>query len=159
MYCTCLYDGIVASGTWLITSGGAYAEINENGRVNIKPGASSSTIVVECDYKGMRAVKTITVTYDNYLIIESPLTIAGTTGNAIARYNGEVVAPTWSITSGGSHASVDASGQIAIQSSGDIVLQASYARMTATKNIALVYEENTSSHTTVNDDGSVTTET
>ena len=49
-YCTCLYDGEPVSGTWSITSGGTYATINSNGRVDIVEGASSQSITINCTY-------------------------------------------------------------------------------------------------------------
>lgn len=80
----------------------------------------------------------------------------------VVTYNGEFVSPdqtTFTVTSGGSHASIDSNGTITIISSGTIVLQASYNGYTTSKSIVLNYVANTSSQTTVNEDGSVTTET
>ena len=158
-FCTCQYDGTQVPVTWSITQGSTYATINENGRVDIQTGTVSQTIEVSATYRGMTATKTIVVSYDNQFVIECSDTMTGTSGNAIARYNSEVVTPTWSITSGSSYASVDASGVITIIASGQITLQATYSASTATKDIDVVYESNTSTTTEVNEDGSVTTTT
>ena len=125
-------------------------------------GTVSKSITVSCTYDGNTVTKTMTVSYDNQLSIQCADTLSGTDGNVVVTYNGEFVAPnlvTFTISSGGSHASIDSNGTITITSSGTIVLQASYNGYTTNKSIVLNYIANTSSQTTVNDDGSVTTET
>ena len=158
-YCTCLYDGQPVSGTWEITAGALYATINQNGRVDIVEGTTSQTITITCTYLDEEATATIIISYDNQLTIECADTITGTSGNAIARYNSTIVSPTWSITSGGTYATIDQTGAITISASGQVTLQAVYTTYTTTKTINVVYDASTTTETTVNDDGSVTTET
>lgn len=140
-----MYGDRPVAGLWTIMSGSQYASITENGRLSVNEGVSGQAVTVRCLYRTFTAEKTFTVSYDNQLTIECAATMAGTMGNAVALYNGAAVSPVWSITSGGSHAAVDALGEISISSSGDITLQAEYANMTATKNVAVVYLANTTS--------------
>lgn len=83
----------------------------------------------------------------------------GTSGVLVARYNQEIVSPAWSITSGGSYASIDSSGNITISQTGDITVQAAYNGYTATKDIHVEYNENTTTETIIGENGSVTTRT
>ena len=93
-YCTATYDDIQVFGTWAITSGGTYATINSNGKVTIDSSAVSQPITISLTYQGETVTKTVTVTYDNQLVIEGPDSMTGTSGNLISRYNGEVVTST-----------------------------------------------------------------
>ena len=162
-YCVAEFDGNVVAAEWSLTSGSQYATINSNGRVDVKPGVTSGAITILCEYTYDGVVysdlRTITVSYDNRLTIEGPSTIEGTDGNVVARYNGVVVEPIWSITSGGSYASIDQTGTITIMASGEITVSATYSGYTATKGIVLTYVEGTESSTEVGEDGSVTTTT
>ena len=158
-YCTCVLNGAPVAGTWSLTSGGTYATINANGRVDINEGVENQQLIVRCDYRNNIASKSIMVSYDNQLVIECADVISGTSGNAIARYNSNVVSPQWSITSGNQYATIDALGTITIVDSGVITLSATYNNYTTTKNVTVAYVANTESTTTVNEDGSVTTET
>ena len=152
------YDNSIVYPEWSIVAGNAYATINSNGKVTILSGANENTITVQASYDGYTETKDIVVTYDGHqLSIESASTITGTSGNVIARYDGTIVTPTWSIISGGTNATIDSSGNITIISSGDITVQASYNDYTTTKNITLVYDAGTTTETEVNDDGSTTT--
>lgn len=126
-------------------SGSQYASITENGKLTINEGVSSKAITVRCQYRTVATEKTFIVSYDNQLTIECATIMTGVVGNAVALYNGVVVSPVWSITTGGSHATIDALGEISISSSGDITLQATYSDMTVTKNVAVVYQENATS--------------
>lgn len=157
--CYSYYGGSAVPGTWSITSGGSYASINQNGKVTIVAGTSNQIIVISVSYNGDTVTKSIVISYDNQLTIESADTITGTSGNVVARYNSSVVTPTWSITSGNSCGMIDALGNITIVSSGNITVSATYNGYTTTKVIALVYEAGTSSQTEVNSDGSTTTTT
>ena len=162
-YCVAEFDGNVVPAEWSLTSGSQYATINSNGRVDIKPGVASEAITILCEYTYDGVVysdlRTITVSYDNRLTIEGPSTMEGTSGNIVARYNGVVVEPIWSITSGGTYASIDQTGTITIMASGEITVSATYSGYTATKDIVLTYVEGTESSTEVGEDGSVTTTT
>jgi len=158
-YCTCQYNGTTVVANWSITEGNSYATINTNGRVDIIEGTTSQPITIQCTYGSITVSKTITVSYDNQLVIECSDVMTGTSGNAIARYNSTIVSPTWSIINGSQYATIDQSGAITITESGSITLQAVYSGKTVTKNVSLVYESGTASTTEVNDDGSVTTTT
>lgn len=158
-YCICKYDGEQVIGTWSLTSGGQYASINSNGKVTINSGVENQTITVHCIYDEYSDDKAITISYDNQLSIECATELTGTSGTAIARYNSEVVTPTWSITSGSQHASINSNGEITIISNGNITIQATYSSYTTTKTVSVVYVSGTSSTTEVNSDGSVTTTT
>lgn len=92
-YCTATYDDIQVFGTWAITSGSAYASINNNGKVTINSGVTTQQITISLTYNGETVTKTITISYDNQLVIEGPDSMTGTSGNVIARYNGTVVTP------------------------------------------------------------------
>lgn len=157
-FCTCQYSGVTVYPTWAITSGSQYASINSNGKVTINEGVTDQSITVTATYSGQTETKTISISYDNQLTIEGADTMTGTSGNVIAKYNSTVVTPTWSITSGGSHATINSSGAITIISSGEITISATYNNYTATKTITLVYNANQSSQTEVDPDtGAVTT--
>lgn len=154
---TSTYDGNTVYPSWTIVSGSQYVTINSNGKVTINEGVTNQSIEIQASYNGETDNKTITVSYDNQLTIESADTITGTSGNVIARYNSTVVTPTWSITSGNQYATINSSGEITIISSGTITVSASYNNYSATKNITLVYDSSTSTEVEVNDDGSITT--
>lgn len=154
---TSTYDGNTVYPSWTIVSGSQYVTINSNGKVTINEGVTNQSIEIQASYNGETDNKTITVSYDNQLTIESADTITGTSGNVIARYNSTVVTPTWSITSGNQYATIDSSGEITIISSGTITVSASYNNYSATKNITLVYDSSTSTEVEVNEDGSTTT--
>lgn len=144
--------------TWSITSGNQYATINSNGKVTILQGASNNPITVRADYNSKHTTSSITVSYTNQLTIEGASTMSGTSGNVIALYNGSVVNPTWSITSGGQYATINSSGEITIINSGEITISATYSGMTVTKTITLIYDASMSSQTQVDPDtGAVTT--
>ena len=124
-----------------------YATINSNGngKINILPGALNNAITVQATYTnslGQQFTEStvISVTYDNELAIDGSSTMIGTTGNVFARYNGNLIIPVWSITSGNSHATIAADGTITILSSGTIVVSATYSGYTTTKTIELTYE-------------------
>lgn len=162
-YCVAEFDGNAVSAEWSLTSGSQYATINSNGKVDINPGVVSETITILCEYTYDGVVysdlRTITISYDNQLTIEGSSAMEGTNGNVVARYNGVVVGPVWSITSGGAYASIDQTGAITIMASGEITVSATYSGYTATKTIALTYANGTESTTEVEDDGSVITTT
>lgn len=158
LYCVAKYDDdTVYPGDWAITSGNQYATINTNGRVDIVSGTVEQTIVVQCSYGNIIQTKQVVVSYDNQFTIDCDSVMRGTSGNVIARYNFEIVTPVYQITSGGSNATIDATGAITITSSGLITIQATYSGYAATKDISLIYEQNVESETVVNDDGSITT--
>lgn len=90
-------------------------------------------------------------------MIEGSETMSGSGGAVIARYNQEVVTPTWSITSGGSFATIDANGALTFSQSGDITIEATYNGYVATKDIHVEYIANSTTRTIVDDDGSITT--
>jgi len=154
---TSTYDGNTVYPSWTIVSGSQYVTINSNGKVTINEGVTNQSIEIQASYNGETDNKTITVSYDNQLTIESADTITGTSGNVIARYNSSVVTPTWSITSGNQYATIDSSGEITIISSGTITVSASYNNYSANKNINLIYDSSTSTEVEVNEDGSTTT--
>lgn len=150
--------------TWSITSGNQYATINSNGKVTINSGVQNQTITVSASWTNSMnetytETRTITISYDNELAIDGAATMTGTSGNVIARYNGTVVTPTWSITSGNGYASIDLQGNITILASGTIVVSATYSGYTTTKTIELIYEANTSTETVVDPDTGTTTTT
>jgi len=158
-YCTAQYDGSTVHGTWSIIYGDQYATINSNGKVDIDVGVENETIVIQFTYNGNTITKSITISYDNQLIIEGADTITGTSGNVICRYNSTTVNPEWTITSGNGHAIIDNRGNITILESGTIIIQANYHNYTATKQIELVYDAGTTTETTIDENGTVTTET
>lgn len=162
-YCVAQYDGEQVFGTWSITSGGSYATVNQNGRVDIVSGTTNKSITIQCTYvvdnETLTATKTITVSYDNQLTIECASTLEGISGNAIARYNNEVVTPTWSIVEGSSHATIDSTGAITIRESGTITIRADYRDYRALRTISVVYVSGQSTSTEVGNDGSVTVTT
>ena len=157
---TAKYGDRTVYPTWTIIAGNSYATVNSNGngKINIVQGAQNNTITVQASYNGYTETKDIIVTYDSHqLLIDSANTITGTSGNVIARYDGTVITPTWTITSGGSNATINSSGEITIIQSGNITVQAVYNDYTTTKNITLVYDAGTTTETEVNEDGSTTT--
>lgn len=85
--------------------------------------------------------------------------MTGEVGNAVARYNSTIVQPVWSIQAGQQYATIDALGEIAILDSGSITIKADYNGYSSTKTVQVVYQSNTTSQTTVDEDGTVTTET
>lgn len=159
LYCKAMKNGQITTGTWSITSGSQYATINENGRVDINSGVQSQSITISCTEDGQIKTKTITISYDNQLTIEGSSSMSGTSGTVVARYNGAVVTPTWSITSGNSNATIGNDGAITIIQSGDITVQATYSNYTTTRDIELTYVANTTSQTIVDGNGAVTTQT
>lgn len=160
---TYIYNNKQVAPVWSIVSGYQYATINENGKVDIEVGTINEPIVVQAVYKGKTATKTITVSYDNQLIIEGADTITGTSGNVIGRFNSTTVNPEWTIVNGNNFATIDNRGNITIVSSGTIEIEAQYIRnnntYTATKQIELIYDAGTTTETTVDENGTVTTET
>ena len=158
LYCVAKYDDdTVYPGDWAITSGNQYATINTNGRVDIVSGTVEQTIVVQCSYGNIIQTKQVVVSYDNQFTIDCDSVMRGTSGNVLARFNFEIVTPVYQIISGGTHATIDATGAVTILSSGNITIEATYNSYTKTKDVSLIYEQNISSETVVNDDGSVTT--
>ena len=158
LYCVAKYDDdTVYPGDWAITSGNQYATINANGRVDIVSGTVEQTIVVQCSYGNVIQTKQVVVSYDNQFTIDCDSVMRGTSGNVLARFNFEIVTPVYQIISGGTHATIDATGAVTILSSGNITIEATYNGYTKTKDVSLIYEQNISSETVVNDDGSVTT--
>ena len=144
--------------TWSITSGNQYATINNNGKVVILQGAENGLITIRAAYQGNTDTKSVSVTFTNQMTIEGADTMSGVSGNVIALYNGSVVNPTWTITSGNQYATITQSGEITIINSGEITISATYSGMTVTKTITLVYDASMSSQTQVDPDtGAVTT--
>ena len=133
--------------------------MNENGKVFIDEGVVDQAVTVRCQYMTHAAQKTITVSYDNQLEIDCPSKIVGTSSNAVATYNSEVVSPKWSIVSGGQNVQIDQNGSMTVTASGDAVVQAAYSGYTTQKSVQVEYKQGTSSETTVDEDGSVTTST
>lgn len=158
-YCVAKYDNEQVFGTWSITSGSQYASINENGKVTINEGVTSQVITIYCSYDGFSANRTITVSYDNQLTIECSDELYGTSGNAIARYNSNIISPIWSITSGSQFVTINSNGEITITGTGDVTISASYNGYQKYRNIHVNYVSGQSSTTEVSPDGSVTTTT
>ena len=150
------YDSDPVTSQWSIVSGGAYATINQWGRVDIEPGTVQETIVVQSTYNGLTDQKAIEISYDNQLVIQGPDTITGTSGSVVALYNNAGCVPVWSIISGGSNATINEYGEITIIQSGDITIQAVYNGLTTTKQVSLTYQSGTTQETVINPDGSVT---
>lgn len=150
--------------TWSITAGSQYASINSNGKVTINSGVQNQNVTVSASWinsmnETYTETKTIIISYDNELAIDGAATMTGISGNVIARYNGNVVTPTWTITSGNQYATIDNAGTINIVSSGTIIVSATYSGYTTTKTIELIYEANTSTETIVDPDTGTTTTT
>ena len=157
IYCKCLVKGApVAADFWQLTSGGEYATINTNGRIDVNEGVTGQSITIQCMYQGDVVEKTITISYGNQLEIDCLDQLVGTSATVVARMNGLVVSPTWSILSGNEHASIDSNGTLTILDSGSVEIQAEYIGLTATKMVRLKYDSDTTSRTIVNEDGSVT---
>ena len=150
------FDGVPVTSQWTLLTGTQYAVINQWGRVDVRPDTVGEYIVVQANYTTYSEQKTIQVTYDNQLIIQCPDTITGESGSAVALYNNNACVPVWSITSGGSNATINAQGEITIIQSGDITIQAVYSGYTATKTVTLEYQAGTTQETIVNPDGSIT---
>lgn len=147
---TAKYGDKTVYPTWTITAGGEYATVNSNGngKINITAGAQNNSITVQAVYTSSRGfttakTKTISVTYDNELAIEGSSMMIGTTGNLFAKYNGNIVTPVWSITSGNQYASIASDGSITITGTGTIIVSATYSGYTTTKTVELTYEANT----------------
>ena len=157
--CQCMYDNRSVIGCWSLASGSQYATMNSNGKVEISSGVQSQTIEIHCEYGGMSASKQIVVSYGNQLDIECASLVAGTSGNAIARYNSSIVQPTWSLADGSSVLDLSADGSFTILASGQAALSAYYSGCSAQKTIAVELVQGKTTQTEVNEDGSVTTET
>lgn len=114
IYCKCVNAGRYVAAEWALTAGYQYATINQNGRIDINTGVQNKALTISCTFGGKTKTQTITVSYDNQLFIEASDTMQGTSGKVVARYNQETVTPTWSISSGGSCATIDANGNITI---------------------------------------------
>ena len=153
---TYIFNNRSVMASWEIISGSEYASINSNGKVTIEPGVSNEVIIVKADYNGNVVTKTITISYDNQLEIENADTIEGTTGNVVGRFNGNTVNPEWSIIEGSSLATIDNRGNITIINSGTITIQAIYHGYTVTKEINLVYNDDATTQTTVDESGNIT---
>lgn len=149
------YDGSPVTAQWTVISGGQYATVNQWGRVDIEPDTVAQTITVRATYGEITETITTQVTYDNQLVISCPDTITGTSGSAVALYNNHGCVPIWSITNGGSNATIDEYGAITILQSGEITIQAIYDGYTATKIVTLEYQTGTTQETVINEDGSV----
>ena len=164
-YVTAYFNGrAVVASNWTVTTGSLYAEVNEYGKVTISRNISNKNITISAQYTYNNVVYTddvtVNVTWDNELSIESADVMTGTTGNCVAVYNGEVVSGTWSITSGNEYATINSStGEITILSCGFTTVQCVYSGSTATKTINMVYQANTTTETTVDEDGNTTTTT
>ena len=163
---TAKYGDRTVYPTWTIIAGNSYATVNSNGngKINIVQGAQNNTITVQASYTNslgqtFTETKNISVTYDNELAIDGASTIVGTTGNVFARYNGNLIVPVWSITSGNSYATIAADGTITIIASGTIVVSATYSGYTTTKTIELIYEANTVTEVEIDEDTGTTTTT
>ena len=150
------YDGVPVNSQWTIVSGGQYATVNQWGRVDVESGTVGETIVIQAVCGVYSEQKTIEITYDNQLVISCPDTITGETGSCVALYNNQACSPTWTITSGGANATINANGEITILQSGVITIQAVYSGYTVTKTVTLEYLAGTTQETVVNSDGSVT---
>lgn len=114
LYCKCMCNDQQVYAQWQLTTGIQYATINPNGRIDVNSGVQNQQITIQCSYCGQTATKTITISYDNQFTIEGSDTMHGTSGKVVARYNQETVTPIWSISSGGSCATIDANGNITI---------------------------------------------
>ena len=158
--CNCLVRGVpVAATYWRLTSGGEYATINQNGRIDVNEGVYNQSLTIQCSCRGSTVEKTIRVSYDNQLSIECLDKLVGTTANVVARYNGEVVSPTWSIVGGSENATIASNGTVTIIKSGVATIQAAYNNYVTTRSVILKYASNGTTITTINDDGSVVGET
>lgn len=153
------YNNRIVNPSWSILSGNAHATINSNGKVTIAEGTINEILVVQASYKESTITKQITISYDNELTIEGADTITGTSGNVIARYNSTIVTPSWGITQGNGLASIDNDGIITITASGTIIIEADYNGYSASKEIELIYDAGSSTETTIDENGTITTET
>lgn len=107
MYCRSFYDGNQVAGNWTLAEGSQYAEINENGRIDIEDDVDSQTIVVSCQYGTTTTTKSIVVSHaTNQLTIECDNVLRGTSAVILARYNQTVVEPTWSVEDGSANATI-----------------------------------------------------
>jgi hypothetical protein len=147
----------VIGGQWSLLEGQQYAEMNQNGKVEVKPGASGGSITVKCQYQGYAATKSIRVSYGDQLAVEGPDRFVGTAGNVVAVYNGEVVQPAWAVADGQQHVQIDSSGGMQFSASGKATITASYDGHTCAKRIEIQYRAGTTQRTTVDEDGTVTT--
>lgn len=66
--------------------------------------------MVRCEWRDFIEERSVLVSYSNELLIESPSEMVGTVGNAVARYNSEIVQPVWSLAYGSENATINASG-------------------------------------------------
>ncbi len=156
--CYAKYDGTyVSPSDWIIISGNTYAQSNSNGKIDIRTNANNTPIVIQTTYRNITKTATCYITYDAQFSIEAPAQMRGTSGQCIARFDGDVVNPSWSVSSGNAYATINSSGTVTISNTGTITVSATYNNRTTTRNIDVVYEANTSSETIINDDGTVTT--
>ena len=138
---------------WSITSGGTYASIDQNGVVTAKSGANNSSVTIKCtsaDNSSIYGTKTIRVSYVNAITgiaISGPSSVSGS-GQFTAALTPSDTTQTgvvWSITSGGTYASIDQNGMVtaksgASNSSVTIKCQSSAnSSVYATKTISVTY--------------------
>ena len=160
MYCRSFYNGSQVAGNWTLAEGSQYAEINENGRIDIEDDVDSQTIVVSCQYGTTTATKSIVISQStNQLTIECDNVLRGTSAVILARYNQTVVEPTWSVEDGSANATISQNGTLTILGNGDVVVQAIYEGITTQKTLEVEYVANTTSSTSIGDDNSLTTST
>lgn len=108
--------------TWSLTSGSQYASINSStGEVTINSGVTSQSITIQAVSiydSTITATKQVTVTYHenvevlNSISINGASSVEGKTSNYTVTYNPVntvLTGVTWSITSGATYASIDAS--------------------------------------------------
>ena len=175
-YCGTTCDGEQVFSSWSIISGNQYATINQNGRVDIVSGTTNQQIIVRATHtisgQTLFASKVISISYDNQLTIECADTIEGTSGKAIALYNGEVVNATWSSSFQSAQDTpriekpimetipdIDNYGNILLYPTnvGILTITARYLELTATKTINVVYVSNKTSNTSIDENGTITT--
>ena len=113
--------------TWSIESGSEYASISSSGLLTVLSGASSSAVVIKAvsTYNAaIYATKSITVTYVDVVDVLTSISVSkDLTFSELNKYKMLVVfnpantsykGVTWSITSGGAYATVDANGYVTV---------------------------------------------
>jgi hypothetical protein len=141
---------------WFVSEGEKYASIDNTGLLTIFPSAENARVVVRGFWGASAAQKEIYVTYGNplppILVIGGAQTVTAETCQYVAMYGGaEPVDAVWTITSGGTYASIDTGGTVTINSNASgssVTIQAVYSGITAETNVVLTYKSGSTSETT-----------
>ena len=104
----------------------------------------TATAITSCSFKGILATNT--------LLIGGAQSVSAESCQYVAIYNGNAVSSgaTWSITSGGTYASIASNGTVTINSNANnssVTIQVAYGELTTTKEVVLTYLSGSTSET------------